>query len=154
MRLLGILKDFVFIILFLNCFNFKALIIYLIILWASLLIGTHWTMEIVYLILADGYPEKINRSEKMSFGALEMSMPTMPVPAYKMAEDLPSPRVFPTHLPENILPPQIFQNKGKVKQHFLIRAFFKRAQKVAKQNKIMLTTKIRLPALILNADKC
>ncbi|XP_071792505.1 amine sulfotransferase-like [Asterias amurensis] len=76
--------------------------------------GTHWTMEIVYLILADGYPEKINRSEKMKFGALEMTMPTMPVPGYKMAEDLPSPRVFPTHLPENILPPQIFQNKGKV----------------------------------------
>jgi len=78
--------------------------------------GTHWTMEMVYLILADGYPEKIDRDEKMKFGGLEMSIPTPTnrLPAYKFVENIKSRRVLPTHLPEQILPPAVFKNKSKV----------------------------------------
>ncbi|XP_038070205.1 sulfotransferase 1C4-like [Patiria miniata] len=78
--------------------------------------GTHWTMEIVYLILANGYPDKIDRNEKMKFGALEMFIPTPnnPLPAYKFVETITSRRVLPTHLPINVVPSAVLQGKGKV----------------------------------------
>ncbi|XP_022110090.1 amine sulfotransferase-like [Acanthaster planci] len=78
--------------------------------------GTHWTMEIVYLILTEGYPDKIDRHEKMKFGGLEMFVPTPTnqVPAYKYVQTITSRRVLPTHLPANVIPPAVLQGKGKV----------------------------------------
>ncbi|KAJ8040139.1 Sulfotransferase family cytosolic 1B member 1 [Holothuria leucospilota] len=77
--------------------------------------GTHWMYEIVQLILANGYPDKIDRS-KMMKSTLEMRHPPELVkPTYEALDTAESPRVIMTHLPWQFLPRQITEKKkGKV----------------------------------------
>ncbi|KAJ8040135.1 Sulfotransferase family cytosolic 1B member 1 [Holothuria leucospilota] len=77
--------------------------------------GTHWMYEIVQLILANGYSEKIDRS-KMMISTLEMlHPPDMVKPTYEILDTEESPRVIMTHLPWQFLPKQLTeQKKGKI----------------------------------------
>ncbi|XP_072018878.1 sulfotransferase 1A1-like [Amphiura filiformis] len=86
--------------------------------------GTHWTVEIVNLVMKDGHEEKIDRTKQpgpMEFDFAqpgtknpESLPPLMRVPQYERAKDWPSPRVLMTHLPEHMMPKQIYEGKGKV----------------------------------------
>ena len=84
----------------------------------SLLSGTHWLMEIVYLMLANGEMDKINRS--MMEQGLEFTMCAGPSevpktkPGYEHMNEWPSPRVMVSHLCEKFLPPQLWEKKAKV----------------------------------------
>ncbi|XP_041482128.1 sulfotransferase 1A1-like [Lytechinus variegatus] len=85
--------------------------------------GTHWMLEIVGLILNDGYPERINRTawssciEMIDLGINkipktrkeELANPMIMTPFLDVVERAPSPRVMQTHLPWNLLPPDILQ---------------------------------------------
>lgn len=81
--------------------------------------GTHWLMEIVYLVLTNGEMDKINRV--MMEQGLEFSMCAGPSevpktkPGYKYMEEWPSPRVMVTHLMHRFMPPQVWEKKAKVR---------------------------------------
>lgn len=80
--------------------------------------GTHWLMEIVYLMLANGEMDKINRC--MMEQGLEFTMCAGPSevpktkPGYEHMNEWPSPRVMVSHLCEKFLPPQIWEKKAKL----------------------------------------
>ena len=76
-------------------------------------------MEIVYLILANGEMDKINRC--MMEQGLEFTMCGGPSevpktkPGYQHMQEWPSPRVMVSHLMHRFLPPQIWEKKAKVR---------------------------------------
>ncbi|XP_033100090.1 sulfotransferase 1C3-like [Anneissia japonica] len=80
--------------------------------------GTHWSAEIINLILTGGDPEKIDRSRQEA--PLEMSYPkdksnlTLLEPFHLKLASLEGCRVILTHLPEQLLPSQVFSKKPKV----------------------------------------
>ncbi|XP_041475933.1 sulfotransferase family cytosolic 1B member 1-like [Lytechinus variegatus] len=83
--------------------------------------GTHWTSEIVHLILNHGNPETIDRTTTQ--GNIEMIYfqkdsydegKTRHLPFYKIIEKAPSPRIIQSHLPVKYLPPGIDEKKAKV----------------------------------------
>ncbi|XP_072050302.1 sulfotransferase 1C3-like [Amphiura filiformis] len=80
--------------------------------------GTHWLMEIVYLVLTNGEMDKINRC--MMEQGLEFTMCAGPSevpktkPGYKHMEEWESPRVMVSHLMHRFLPPQIWEKKAKI----------------------------------------
>ncbi|XP_072051234.1 sulfotransferase 1C2-like [Amphiura filiformis] len=80
--------------------------------------GTHWLMEIVYLVMTNGDMDKINRY--MMEQGLEFTMCAGPSevpktkPGYKHMEEWESPRVMMSHLMHRFLPPQIWEKKTKV----------------------------------------
>ncbi|XP_072051232.1 sulfotransferase 1C2-like [Amphiura filiformis] len=80
--------------------------------------GTHWLIEIVYLILTNGEMAKINRC--MMEQGLEFTMCAGPSevpktkPGYKHMEEWESPRVMMSHLMHRFLPPQIWEKKAKI----------------------------------------
>ncbi|XP_072025012.1 sulfotransferase 1A1-like [Amphiura filiformis] len=86
--------------------------------------GTHWTAEIVNLVLADGHEEKIDRTKQPMPIELDHVQPGtkipehlpshMRIPQYERCKSFPSPRVLMTHLPEHMMPKQIYKGKGKV----------------------------------------
>ncbi|KAJ8040137.1 Sulfotransferase family cytosolic 1B member 1 [Holothuria leucospilota] len=77
--------------------------------------GTHWMYEIVLLILADGYSEKIDRSQMISHMIEMMYPPDLTRPIYEIFDEKGSPRVILSHLPWQFLPKQLTeQKKGKV----------------------------------------
>ncbi|XP_038058305.1 sulfotransferase 1A1-like [Patiria miniata] len=84
--------------------------------------GTHWTAEMVHMILAGGREENINRPEHWSrppeFDYSRSDMPPIferrTSPHYKEIQKWPAPRVIMTHLTEERMPSQIYQGKGKV----------------------------------------
>ncbi|XP_041480795.1 sulfotransferase 1C4-like [Lytechinus variegatus] len=86
--------------------------------------GTHWMMEIVGLILSNGYPDKIDRSLYSS--TIEMFCVDQKLPRSKKEEEehpidwspfmdvidkAPSPRVFMTHLIYDLLPKDLLKAK-------------------------------------------
>ena len=81
-------------------------------------------MEIVNLVLHDGNEDKIDRKKQPPPIEFDFTQPGSNVPEdlppekrspfYEKAQSFPSPRVFMTHLPEQMMPKQIFQGKGKV----------------------------------------
>ncbi|XP_072025593.1 sulfotransferase 6B1-like [Amphiura filiformis] len=86
--------------------------------------GTHWAVEIVNLVLADGHEENIDRTKQPKPMEFDITQPGakppehlpshMRIPTYERGKDWPSPRVFMTHLPEHMMPKQIYQGKGKI----------------------------------------
>ncbi|XP_071954184.1 uncharacterized protein [Antedon mediterranea] len=80
--------------------------------------GTHWSNEIINLILTGGDPDKIDRTCQEA--ALEMSYIKDKTdiksfePFYKKMEAKKARRVILTHLPESLLPPQVFTKKPKI----------------------------------------
>ncbi|XP_072029691.1 sulfotransferase 1C2-like [Amphiura filiformis] len=80
--------------------------------------GTHWLMEIVYLLLANGELSKIKRN--MMEQGLEHTQCAGPSevqtakPGHKYMEEWESPRVMNSHLMLRFLPPQIWEKKAKV----------------------------------------
>ncbi|XP_072033479.1 amine sulfotransferase-like [Amphiura filiformis] len=89
--------------------------------------GTHWAVEVVNLVLADGHEENIDRTKQplpMEFdfhqpgSKMPDNIPRFPpenrIPQYEQGKSWPSPRVFMTHLPERMMPKQIYEGKGKV----------------------------------------
>ena len=85
--------------------------------------GTHWTREIVQLILVDGHEPKINRDEgsiPAEFDLTQTGRVTKrrpePVPQYKAMKKWKAPRVIMSNLTEELVPTQIYQGKGKVRQ--------------------------------------
>ena len=83
-----------------------------------LLLGTHWLLEIVYLIQTNGDVDKVNRC--MMEQGLEFTMCAGPSdvpktkPGYKYMEEWKSPRVMMTHLLHQFFPPQVWGTKAKV----------------------------------------
>ena len=77
--------------------------------------GTHWTTEIVNLVFVDGYEEKIDRTKQLRPIEFDYKKPGTE-PLYDRAKTWPSPRVLMTHLPEHMMPNQIYKGKGKVQQ--------------------------------------
>ncbi|XP_041481307.1 sulfotransferase 1C4-like isoform X2 [Lytechinus variegatus] len=86
--------------------------------------GTHWMMEIIGLILSNGYPDKIDRSLYSS--AIEMIRVNQKIPRSKEEEQehpidwspfmdvidrAPSPRVLLTHLNYDLLPQDLLKAK-------------------------------------------
>ncbi|XP_022100034.1 sulfotransferase 1A1-like [Acanthaster planci] len=86
-----------------------------------LLCGTTWTQEIMSCVMYDGNIEEVNKKHT-AFRVLfpEMDLPafirkTKNLPAcYEIAEEMPSPRVLKTHLPSQLLPPQIWERRPKI----------------------------------------
>ncbi|XP_038058380.1 sulfotransferase 1A1-like [Patiria miniata] len=85
--------------------------------------GSHWVMEIVNLILADGNEQTIDRSQQSvpaEFDFTEANLGSgpgprpKPVPQYKEMLTWKAPRVIMTHVTEELMPAQIYQGKGKV----------------------------------------
>ncbi|XP_072019495.1 amine sulfotransferase-like isoform X2 [Amphiura filiformis] len=87
--------------------------------------GTHWTSEIVQLILSEGHVDRIDRTRQPHPVEFDIYRPggvtppkDMPieklVPMYERCKNWPSPRVFMTHLAEHLMPKQIYEGKGKV----------------------------------------
>ncbi|XP_072050427.1 sulfotransferase 1B1-like [Amphiura filiformis] len=78
--------------------------------------GTHWIREIVSLIYVDGEVEAIDRNEycrPLEFG--DMLIDKQPRPSsYPSSQSFKSPRTLVTHIPEDLLPRQIKEGKGKV----------------------------------------
>ncbi|XP_038051170.1 sulfotransferase family cytosolic 1B member 1-like isoform X1 [Patiria miniata] len=78
--------------------------------------GTHWLTEMVLLIMADGDVSKVNR--RTMDQVFEMTLPIDPSrplrAGYKAVEEWPvgEPRVVLTHLPAELLPLQLWQQKG------------------------------------------
>ncbi|XP_781492.3 sulfotransferase 1A1 [Strongylocentrotus purpuratus] len=85
--------------------------------------GTHWIMEIIGLILADGYPDKIDRTlwssciEMINIGinklpktrAEELTNPINMTPFLDVVVKAPSPRVIQTHLRFKLLPTNLLK---------------------------------------------
>ncbi len=65
------------------------------------------------LVLADGKEEMIDRTKQPSPLEFEF-LPGWKEPQYETAKSWPSPRVFMNHLPEHMMPKQIYEGKGKV----------------------------------------
>ncbi|XP_071493745.1 sulfotransferase 1B1-like [Diadema antillarum] len=93
--------------------------------------GTHWMIEIVSLILNDGYPGKVNRTLHSSAAEMINMDQTFPrtldeldtvkmdmTPFLKTIEEAPSPRVILTHLRLNRLPKDLMK---KTKAVYLVR---------------------------------
>ncbi|XP_022106569.1 bile salt sulfotransferase-like [Acanthaster planci] len=85
--------------------------------------GTHWALEMANLILVDGHEHKINRAEVGHPAEFDYSIPGMSassrrpqrtLPQYKYIQNWKAPRVVMSHLPEEQIPEQILQGKGKV----------------------------------------
>ncbi|XP_071797733.1 sulfotransferase 1A1-like [Asterias amurensis] len=83
--------------------------------------GTHWVVEIANLIFANGNVDEINRAQQSIPVEFELSQPgrpkrpmMSPIPQYKAMTEWKAPRVIMTHLPEEMMPSQIYQGKGKV----------------------------------------
>ncbi|XP_033100097.1 sulfotransferase family cytosolic 1B member 1-like [Anneissia japonica] len=80
--------------------------------------GTHWSAEIINLILTAGDPDKIDHTRQEA--AIEMSYlkdksnPTSFVAFHLKLASMEGRRVILTHLPEHLLPPQVFSKKPKV----------------------------------------
>lgn len=82
--------------------------------------GTHWMLEIVNLILANGYGGKINAEIRR--GVVENSDVKIPLahikvevgPSLRQVRDAPSPRVLATHSPCLTLPRQLKEKCCKV----------------------------------------
>ncbi|XP_033635674.1 sulfotransferase 1C2-like [Asterias rubens] len=79
--------------------------------------GNNWLCEIVKLIHADGYKDKIDRSRLTTPITYDRYLDREP--QYEEAVRWESPRVFYSHLYEPLLPTQLRQGKGKI--IFLIR---------------------------------
>ncbi|XP_071954183.1 uncharacterized protein [Antedon mediterranea] len=84
--------------------------------------GTHWSYEIINLILNGGDPDKIDRTcqeapLEMSYIKDKTDMKSFE-PFYKKIEAKKGQRVILTHLPESLLPPQVFTKKPKVRFDF------------------------------------
>ncbi|XP_071797657.1 amine sulfotransferase-like [Asterias amurensis] len=80
--------------------------------------GTTWTQEIVSAVLHDGDIERVNQLHtmirvpflEMSFGIdIENSPKT-----HKIIELMNSPRLIKSHLPGQLLPPQVWEKKAKI----------------------------------------
>ncbi|PIK55002.1 putative amine sulfotransferase-like [Apostichopus japonicus] len=80
--------------------------------------GTHWMQEMVHLIFADGQPEKVTANERRL--VVEMADVRSPElvsetdPGFRLMKDLPSPRVFSTHVVCPLLPRMIWQKQCKM----------------------------------------
>ena len=82
--------------------------------------GTHWVVEIANLIFANGNVDEVNRAQQSYPVEFEPSQPgrpkhriMSPIPQYKAMTEWKAPRVTMTHLPEEMMPSQIYQGKGK-----------------------------------------
>ena len=78
----------------------------------AFLSGNNWLCEIVKLIHADGYKDKIDRSRLTTPITYDRYLDREP--QYEEAVRWESPRVFYSHLYEPLLPTQLRQGKGKV----------------------------------------
>ncbi|XP_071481833.1 sulfotransferase 1A1-like [Diadema antillarum] len=82
--------------------------------------GTHWMVETVGLLLADGVWENVRRASMKHHleggmcnkDTLKSSSPIRPF--YRELEKMDSPRVMTSHLPLHLLPPGIFEAKAKI----------------------------------------
>ncbi|PIK35321.1 putative sulfotransferase 1C2 [Apostichopus japonicus] len=78
--------------------------------------GTHWMMEVIFLMQHDGHVDKIPRNVNPALhGGLSFGVP--PDMKRSVMESLatqPSPRFYITHLPSQLLPPQVWTKKPKV----------------------------------------
>ena len=92
---------------------------------------SHWTAEIVQLILAEGHVERIDRARQphpVEFDIYRPGGVTPPkdipheklIPMYERCKHWQSPRVFMTHLAEHLMPRQIYEGKGKVRCLYLV----------------------------------
>lgn len=72
--------------------------------------------EIILLIFADGYPEKIDRMKMHTSGFEFLEPPNMIIPSHQIFAKMESPRIIGTHLPWQFLPKQMTKGgKGKVR---------------------------------------
>ncbi|XP_038065186.1 sulfotransferase 1C2-like [Patiria miniata] len=83
--------------------------------------GTTWTQEIMSCVMHDGNLEEVNKRHTvfrvpfLEFGMPEpaLKMKNMP-PIHKIVAEMPSPRVIKSHLPGQLLPPQMWTKKPKI----------------------------------------
>ncbi|XP_022100016.1 sulfotransferase 1A1-like [Acanthaster planci] len=83
--------------------------------------GTTWAQEIMSCVMYDGNIEEVNKKH----GAFRVLFPDMDIPefirktknlpaCYEIAKEMPSPRVIKTHMPGQLLPPQIWERRPKI----------------------------------------
>lgn len=78
-------------------------------------LGTHWIWEVTLLLLAEGHPENIDRTNMYGTVLEVLFPPEMKVPSYEIFKKMTSPRIMITHLPWQFLPKQSTEGKkGKV----------------------------------------
>lgn len=83
--------------------------------------GTTWTQEIISMVTHNGDEEEVNKTHVFyRFPFLEMSWVShysqvdQLTPTHKIIEKMDSPRMIKTHLPDDLLPPEIHTKKPKV----------------------------------------
>nr|XP_054767290.1 sulfotransferase 1C4-like [Lytechinus pictus] len=82
--------------------------------------GTHWAFETAALIKADGVWENVKRDtlkNHLEFTLLNKESYDKSVPLimfYKELDKMPSPRIMFTHLPIELLPPDVFEVNAKI----------------------------------------
>ncbi|XP_072037926.1 sulfotransferase 1C2-like [Amphiura filiformis] len=83
--------------------------------------GTTWMQEIISMVVHEGNEEEVNKTHVFfRFPFLEMSWVShysqvdMLPPTHKLIEQMDSPRMIKSHLPGELLPPQIYEKKPKV----------------------------------------
>ncbi|PIK35322.1 putative sulfotransferase 1C2 [Apostichopus japonicus] len=78
--------------------------------------GTHWMKEVLRLMQHDGHVEKIKReTDPSKNGDLSFALP--PDMKRCVSDGIaasPSPRIYATHLPVQLLPPQVWTKKPKI----------------------------------------
>jgi len=83
--------------------------------------GTTWAQEIVSCLMHEGDLEAVNkRHTTFRVPFIELDLPesikkTKNLPSmHRVAEEIPSPRVLKSHLPGQLLPPQLMEKKAKL----------------------------------------
>ncbi|XP_038066235.1 sulfotransferase 1C2-like [Patiria miniata] len=83
--------------------------------------GTTWLQEIMSAVMHDGNLEEVNKSHFMlrvpyfeqTFPEEVRRLKNLPS-THRIADEMPSPRVIKSHLPGQLLPPQIWTKKAKI----------------------------------------
>ncbi|XP_038066080.1 sulfotransferase 1C2-like isoform X2 [Patiria miniata] len=77
--------------------------------------GTTWVQEIMSAVMHDGNLEEVNKSHSMlRVPYFEQTFPEELPTTHRIADEMPSPRVIKSHLPGQLLPPQIWTKKAKI----------------------------------------
>ncbi|XP_071847484.1 sulfotransferase 1C4-like isoform X2 [Apostichopus japonicus] len=78
--------------------------------------GTHWMMEIMSLMEHDGHVDKVKRDpDPAHFSDLSFAIPPdFNSSVMDILDKRPSPRFYISHLPSQLLPPQVWTKKCKV----------------------------------------